>query len=138
MTDEFTPTAVHESLDRAGLLDAAHGPGCYALALDVPDSVEAANRDWLAHFDALPGNDAVGRLARAEAVAYVGASKDVYGRLEDHAKGEVRKARVMQPFPPTEVIDVWPEDSQFIAERQHAYALADDGWRVWCDGEVVG
>lgn len=138
MPDEFTPTTVNEALDHAGLLDDSHGPGCYAIALDVPGSVEAAHRRWLEHFDTFPGDDAIARLVGAQRVAYVGASKDVYSRLMDHAEGEVRKARVMQPFPAVEVLDVSPRPSPFDYERERAYMLAGGGTVVWVNGDVIG
>lgn len=137
MTDEFDPTSVHESLDHAGLLDDAHGKGVYAIALDVPDSVEEAHRQWLEHFETSPGDDAIARLVGADQVAYVGASSDVYSRIMDHAEGDVRKASVLEAFPPVEVVEVWPHPSPFDYERERAYMLAGGGTVVWVNGEVI-
>lgn len=134
----MTPVEVHEAMDVNGHLDDAHGPGCYALRLEVPDSIHEAHRRWRDHFDALPADDAVTRLARAPRVAYVGASQDVYGRIMDHAEGEVRKAAVFRPFPPEEVIDIYPSDDPFRDEMQTARDLSEEGWLVWVNGEVVG
>lgn len=136
MTD-FTPVLVHEALDVNGWLDDAHGPGTYALRLRVPTSVEEAHRAWRSHFDALPGDDAVTRMAQADRVAYVGASKDVYGRLMDHAEAEVRRAAALRVFPPEEVVGVWPSQDPFRDEFGTARTLRDDGWTVWTDGELV-
>lgn len=136
--DEFTPTTVHEGLDRDGMLAAAHNPGCYALALDVPGSVETAERQWLDHFEAVPSDDAVGQLARADSVAYVGASGNVYDRLADHARADVRKASALEAFPPVEVVGLTVSKHPFEFERMYAHDIADRGFRVWCNGEVVG
>ena len=135
--DEFTVTSVNERLDRDGRLDDAHGSGCYALAIDVADSVEDVERRWVRYFDVLPGN-ALERLAHADRTCYVGASGDVYHRLMDHARGDVRKASVLVAFSPERVIGVWPEDDPFDAERSRALALRAQGWTSWVNGEVVG
>jgi len=139
MTGDFTPIQVHEALDVRGLLEDAHGPGCYALRLDVPASAEEAHRRWLSHYDAVPEGDALTEMAAAERVAYVGASGDVYDRLQDHAEAEVRKAGVLGPFPPQEVITVVPTDTPFEDEFRTARLLRDSGpgWLCWVNGEVV-
>jgi len=134
---DFTPLTVHESLDYDGLLDDAHGPGCYALRLDVPDSIHDAHARWREYFDALPGDDAVTRMAQRTRVAYVGASGDVYDRLMDHAEAQVRKAAVLRPFLPLEVIGVYPSEDPFRDEVQTARDLGEDGWLCWVNGEVV-
>lgn len=135
--EDFTPIQVHESLDVAGWLDDAHGPGCYALRLDVPASAEQAHRAWLSTFEAVPEGDALTELAAAERVAYVGASGDVYDRLMDHAEGAVRQTALLSVFPPQEVVTIWPSDSPFEDENRLAYCLRDEGWTCWSDGEVV-
>lgn len=138
MTETFAPAAVHETLDREGLLDDAHGPGCYAIQMRVPDSPEAASRRWLEHYDALPGDEALERLAAAPRTCYVGASSDVYGRLMDHAEAEVRKASVFRAFPPEGLVYVWTDENPFDAEWGRALALREEGWTCWVNGEVVG
>lgn len=137
MTDRLAPAAVHETLDREGLLDDARGAGTYALRLDVPDAADEAARRWLAVHSVTPGEDALERLAAADRVAYVGAARCVYDRLEDHAAGDVRKAAFLQPFPPVDVVGVWPADDPFAAEHSRAYTLAGEGWTVVVNGEVI-
>ncbi|AGM11193.1 hypothetical protein M197_gp28 [Haloarcula hispanica tailed virus 2] len=137
MSADFTPVSVHEALDVGGWLEDARGPGCYALRLRVPDSAEDAHRTWLQHFEATPGDDALTRMAQADRVAYVGASKRVYDRLMDHAEGEKRKAAVLRAFPAVEVVRVWPMDTPFEREWGAARDLAGDGWTVWVNGDLV-
>ena len=137
----LTPSDVNELLDDRGLHDASRGPGCYALELDVPDSVEAAHRRWLAHVDTLPRDDGPRRFAEAPRCAYVGAGKNVYERLDEHARGEERSARYPSVYPPVDVIDVWPARSTtqaFDHEYGRATDLARQGWAVACNGVVVG
>jgi len=51
----MTPTELHETLDRSGWLDDAHGSGTYALEVPTPNAVEAVQRAWLnAHGTPLP------------------------------------------------------------------------------------
>ena len=133
----LTPGGVHEALDYAGWLEPAHGPGVYALAADVPTSVEAAHRRWLSAFDAVPGGNALTQLATAERTAYAGASKDVYGRLMDHATATARQAAFLSVFPPEEIVTVEPHEDPFEAETRVARELRGEGWTVWVDGAVV-
>jgi hypothetical protein len=133
----LTPGGVHEALDCAGWLEAAHGPGVYALRADVPDSAEAAHRRWRSAFDAVPGAGVLTEIATAERVAYAGASRDVYGRLMDHANGTARQAAFLSVFPPREIVTAEPREHPFEAETRVARGLREDGWTVWADGEVV-
>lgn len=138
MTDDrLTPTDAHEQLDHAGLLDAAHGPGCYALRLSVPDTHAAVVDAWDATHDVRPGGSELADLAAADRVAYVGASGNVYERIMDHARGDKRKATYLEAFPPVEVVDVFSGTRAFTAEWNNALELARDGWAVCCDGEVL-
>jgi hypothetical protein len=137
MSDGFSPLSVHETLDVEGWLDDAHGPGAYAIRLDVPASAEQAHRAWLRHYDAVPEGKALEQLAAAGRVAYVGASGDVYDRLMDHAEGAVRQTALLSVFSPAEVVTIWPSDSPFEDENRLAYCLRDEGWTCWVDGEVV-
>jgi len=130
--------AMTERLDERGLLDDARNPGVYALALAVPSALDAVRRDWDAVADHRPPDDALARLASADRVAYVGASSNVYARLCDHAAGDVRTASICEAFPPDGVIDIWPDESPFMAEYNRALALSRTGWRVWCDGVIFG
>jgi hypothetical protein len=137
MTDHLTPVDMHESLDHAGLLNTVHGPGCYALELKVPDDADDVHRDWSAVHDVVPGDEVLGRLAKASRVAYVGASKDMYARLCDHCEADVRQSAYCEVFPPVDVVTLWPDQSPFDAEYSRATDLAQEGWTVTCNGEVI-
>lgn len=133
-----TPTTLHEQLDARGLLDKAHGPGTYALRVETPDSREAVAREWRRDADVLPPDETLERLS-GETVAYVGASKNVYERVMDHARGEVRQAALLRVFDVTGLVGVWPSDRDdpYSEEYNRAVYLSNHGWTVWCDGAVV-
>lgn len=132
----MTPTELHERLDTRGLLDDSRGPGCYALEVDTPDSTEAVARAFLAVGDATPPDATMERLT-SHKCAYVGASKQVYDRLADHAAGEVRQATFLRAFDAVGVVGVWPASEPFEAEYNRAVALRREGWTCWTDGGVV-
>jgi len=139
MTDRLTPTHATEQLDHKGLLAASRGPGCYALRLAVPDDTAAARERWDAAHDARPPEPTLKRLAAAEQVAYVGAASEVYERIMDHARGDVRKAAVCEAFAPTDVLDVWPTEEPFAREWDRARRFAENNpGLAWCNGEVRG
>lgn len=128
-----------ESLDARGLLAAAHGPGCYALRCAVPDDADAVTAALGEVSDADPPEGVPERLAAADRVAYVGASKDVYARLCDHAAGDVRKATFLRAFPAERVVDVWTHEDPFSREHKRALKLARRGeWIAWTNGELIG
>lgn len=131
----LTATAIHEALDTQGLLADSRGAGAYALRVDTPADPEAVARAWLSEVDAALPHEAFARLSR-ERVAYVGGSSDVYSRLQDHGDAQVRQATFLEVFDPVDLIDVWPADDPFRAERRVARALSRDGWVCWVDGEV--
>lgn len=137
MRHDFSPSAIHEDLDRRGLLDDADGPGCYALRVDVPGSPEEAERRWLEVFGALPDDFVVARMAKADSVAYAGASADVYGRIMDHAEASVRRPTLLRAFPPASVVDVEPCPEPFEREWSYAAERAGGETVVWCDGELL-
>jgi hypothetical protein len=138
VTDRLTPTHATEQLDHRDLLAASRGPGCYALRLAVPDSTEAARERWDAHHDARPPEPTLERLAAAEQVAYIGAAREVYGRIMDHAAGDVRKAAICEAFPPVDIMDVWPTDDPFAREWDRARKVAENNpGRVWVNGELL-
>jgi len=132
----MTPTDMNEALDRQGLLDKSHGSGTYALAVDTPTDTEGVARAFREVSDAVPPDEVLDRLT-ADRVAYVGASGDGYGRLMDHAAGEVRKALFLRAFDVTGVVGVWPERDPFQHEYNRAVSLSNSGWTVWTDGEVL-
>jgi len=128
--------ALTEALDEAGLLADARGPGTYAVAVDVPDSVEAVKRAWEEYHDVHLNDGAVEQLADADRVAYVGASRNVYARLSDHVTGARRSTAFLTVFSPERVVDVWPAVHPYALEVSTAMQLANDGWVAYCDGEV--
>lgn len=131
-------TDLTERLDHRGLLTDAHGPGCYALRVAVPDDAAAVRERWGAVHDATPPDDALARLAAADRVAYVGAASDVYARLTEHVRGDVRKTALLDAFDPATVVDVWPTTTPFDREYGRALALAREGYCVWCNGDLLG
>ena len=133
----LSPTEVHAALDDMGVLDNAHGPGVYALKVAVPDAVDAVQRAWLdAHDTPLPDAYAE-QLAAADTALYVGRSGDVYGRLMDHVRGDVRRASFVSAFDVTAVRGVYADDKNTrVAERDRARALSDGATCVWTDGEL--
>lgn len=131
----MTPTEVHGRLDEMGLLDDSHQPGTYAIEVETPDDVESVARQWLGEVDAALSDKAFERLTNSK-VCYVGASKDVYSRLQDHAEASVRKALFLRVFPPVDVVGVWPSESPFRDEYSKAVALSGE-WTVWTDGEIL-
>lgn len=130
----LSPTQAHAQLDTLGLLEASHAAGCYSLRLSVPDDPEAR---WLSLFDAVPSDGFFDRLKSAEAVAYCGASKDVYARIQEHAAARKRRAAILRAFPPVEVVDVTPQEKPFQAEYNYARRVSRWGFLVWTDGELI-
>lgn len=138
MADPLTPTAAHEALDANGWLDAAHGPGCYSLRLTTPpDDPRAVFEHWTAHHDAAP-QWIIDGLADADRLAYVGASGDVYGRIQDHAEAEVRRAAILRVYPPVEVLGVEPRENPFEAEFNETRRWVENQFVVWSDGVLHG
>ena len=132
-------STVNQTLDERGLLDAAHGKGCYGLRVETPNDVESVARAFLSVSDITPPDAYLDRLT-ADRVAYVGASIDVYSRVMDHADGHVRKATFLQAFDAVDVIDVWPTErgkDPFEQEYNRASELSRQGWVVWTDGMVL-
>jgi hypothetical protein len=134
----LSPTAVHETLDRRGLLEQSHGPGTYGLRVHVPGGKAHVAEAFREVVDVPPPDKYLDKLAAADDVAYVGASGDVYARLMDHAESDVRQSLFLQAFEVAKLIDVWPSPAPFENEFNRARTLSDNGWgAVWTDGEVV-
>jgi hypothetical protein len=132
-----TPTDAQARLDALGALDDAHGPGTYALAVAVPNAVDAVQRRWLDAIDAPLPDPYAEQLAAADRTLYVGRSGDVYARIMDHARGDVRRASFVRAFELVDVAGVWPADANTgVAERNRARALAGGGVVCWTDGEL--
>ena len=132
----MTPVDLHGRLDERGLLDDAHDAGVYALALDVPDSVEAVQRRRLAVADSPWPDDMAAQFAAAERVVYVGESGDIYDRLMDHARGDVRRAALVAAYPIVDVVGVWPGERSATAERDRARELASASTAAYANGEL--
>lgn len=129
-----------ETLDRRGQLDAARGPGCYALEVEQPATVQQAINWWRNVRDVNPPNDALARIATAESILYVGAASNVYERLCDHVAADVRRAAFLSAFPVKSLHSLWPKDSAEVAFREEtavARALAGPERRVWTDGVLL-
>lgn len=134
----LSASQVHQVLDENGWLDAAHGSGVYALRLaDPPDDPRAVHARWTEHFDVAP-QYIVDGLADAGRLAYVGASSDVYSRLQDHANADVRRTAVMRPFPPVAVLGVEAADEPFEAEYNYMKRWVERDFTVWYDGTLHG
>ena len=133
----MTPTQANGRLDELGVLDASHGPGCYALRVSVPNNVESVQRTWLDAIDAPLPDEYAEQLADAETCLYVGRSVNVYDRLMDHARADVRRASFVRAFGMADVHGVYSEDENTgVAERNRARALSDADTVVWTDGEL--
>jgi len=101
-------------------------PGVYALVLSVPGNVNQEDH-WLAEYESLPSYWS--ELTSSERVVYVGAAKDVYGRLLDHVEGEVRQTALTRVYPPHTLLKVWlydGADEAFLRESNHAIELANE------------
>ena len=133
----MTPVDAHKRLDELGVLDESHGPGCYALRASVPNNVESVQRTWLDAIDAPLPDDYADQLAAAETCLYVGRSVNVYDRLMDHARADVRQASFVRAFGMADIHGVWPGDENTgVAERNRARSLSDASTVVWTDGEL--
>lgn len=133
----MTPVQAHGRLDELGLLDDAHGPGTYALQVTVSDTVEAVQREWLDAIDAPLPDAYAEQLADASECLYVGRSGDVYDRLMDHVRAQVRRASFIEAFGVADIHGVYADDANSnTAEYNRAVALADATTCVWMDGEL--
>ena len=133
----MTPIDAHKRLDELGVLDASRGPAVYALRASVPNNVESVQRTWLDAIDAPLPDGYADQLAAAEMCLYVGRSGDVYDRLMDHARGDVRRASFIRAFGMADIHGVYPEDANTgVAERNRARSLSSATTCVWCDGEL--
>ena len=133
----MTPVGAHKRLDELGVLDGSHGPGIYALRVAVPNNVESVHRTWLDAIDAPLPDEYAEQLAAAETCLYVGRSGNVYDRLMDHARGDVRRASFVRAFGMADIYRVYLEDENTgVAERNRARSLSDADTVVWTDGEL--
>lgn len=107
----------------------ASDPGVYAVEIGVPESAgyETLARDWLEYYESTPPY--LGRLVDAETVIYVGASKNVRDRIEEHRRGKVRKATLPRIWGVTGVHTCWwykDVSRAFERESYHALELAKE------------
>jgi len=103
---------------------------------DAPDTADAVAEGFENVIDETPPETTLERLADAPRVAYVGASTDVYSRLQDHVAGDSRQATFLEAFAAVDVVYVFPTKSPFEQEYNTAAELSRAGWTIWCDGEV--
>ena len=133
----MTPVDAHERVDDLGVLYESHGPGIYALEVTVPTNVEAVQRRWLDAIGAPLPDEYAEQLASCDTALYVGRSVDVYVRLMDHARADIRRASFIRVFGMTDIHGVYPEDENTdVAERNRARSLSDADTVVWTDGEL--
>lgn len=108
-------------------------PGCYALLTNKPTSdLERLTRRWLDE----TGKEApyLTECAQARAIAYVGASGNIFERLVDHTDAKVRQSVFLQVFEPVELLAIYPDKHPMQNEQQYADALAQEhpDWYVHC------
>jgi predicted GIY-YIG superfamily endonuclease len=87
--------------------------------LSKPDDLAAA---WDREYDHRPGY--WDELVACANVAYVGAAKDILGRLEDHRDGEVRQTALTKVCAIEGLRNIWWFDSADVAfERESKLAM---------------
>ena len=133
----MNPIDAHGRLDALGLLNDAHAEGTYALEVETPNNVESVQRTWLHAIDAPLPDEYAEQLADAETCLYVGRSGDVYDRIMDHVRAQVRRASFVEAFGVSDIHGVYADDENSnTAEYNRAVALADATTLVWSDGEL--
>jgi len=120
---KLSPSEAEQFLRSDDDWERLRGPAAYAFALHKPDDLEA---EWDQHFDHRPKY--WDQLVEADSVIYVGGTKDLLGRLEDHREGEVRVTVLMTICEIGELRNVWWADDrdQFLIEPQLADALTHE------------
>lgn len=124
--------------------DDPRGPGVYVLDLDSPgESLHAHARRWYGEFETVHPKD-VPSLAGADRLLYVGASKNLQSRLDEHVRADIRLSTWLSVYPVESLHAVYPARSAtraFEQETVRAYDVASETpetTAVICDGEVVG
>ena len=113
------PADAEPFIPEGGDLSDLSSAGVYCLTLERPDDLAAA---WDREFDHRPGY--WDELVHATTVAYVGAAKDVLGRLEDHRDGEVRQTALTKVCAIEGLRNIWWFDSAEVAfERESKLAM---------------
>jgi len=77
-------------------------PGVYALLVDLPSDDAAVAERWDRHYEDRP--DYYPQLELADSAVYVGKAQNIQRRIEDHRRGDVRQATIVQAF---EVVDIY-------------------------------
>jgi len=106
----------------------ARRPAVYALKVSVPNDWRTVEERWGAAYDVdVPAW--VEHAFHSKAVLYVGAAKDVYGRIVDHLESAnpdkpSKSSALMAVYPIHSVWDVWFfEDVERAFERESGIAL---------------
>ena len=133
----MNPIDAHGRLDALGLLNDAHADGTYALEVETPNNVESVQRTWLDAIDAPLPDEYAEQLAECDTALYVGRSGNVYDRIMDHVRAQVRRASFIEAFGVDDIHGVYADDENSnTAEYNRAVALADATTCVWSDGEL--
>jgi len=104
--------------------ESADRPGCYALSIATPQGgYETHARRWLdAGYESPPPY--LGAIVDAAEVVYVGRAASVRDRLEDHLRGDKRRASLPSVYDVRGILAVrWGENTDH-AERVFADDLA--------------
>jgi len=113
--------------------------GVYVLRCCSPGTAWDDHIDrWSDETEFLP--DGVIAMAGATHLLYVGSSRNVRRRIEDHITGERHKALFLSVYPIYDValVEWCAAETRRTLERQVADDLADrhPEWGVWCDGVI--
>lgn len=113
-------------------IEALSCPGVYVLRLTRPDNLA---QEWDDVFEHRP--DYWDELTESDRVVYVGASKNVLGRLEEHRDGNVRKVALLRVCDIEELGNIWwfaDVETAFQNESKMAIMLQNErpDWYVHC------
>lgn len=94
--EEYLTTAFEEFVDD---ISDAHRPGIYVLELSTPTTTDYEEycRLWLEEFDTTPRY--LQSIAATPKLLYVGATEDVYERLEEHLTKPNQSTEIARVFP---------------------------------------
>lgn len=104
-------------------IDAWRCSAIYALRLSRPLSQDRMLEDWFEHYEVPPPPE-IHEARQSSEVYYVGAAKDVLGRIHEHLENPNRSGAIMKVMPIHSIAEVWPQDSAALAfERESGKAL---------------
>lgn len=121
--DRYLP----EEVERVGTTPTeARQPGVYVLRCSLPEerSLTDLRARWRRFSEHVPPY--LEQVPHASELYYVGASNDVYGRIDDHLAGDVRTVTFCKAFPPHHVDgiqyldDPWSRESGIATTLQNA------------------